>query len=174
MGSPDEPTASVRVGVRTGQQAPGGRSSGWMESYGFQALRVLPSTCRQEFSWTVFPQPLWEFRFSLQKEHACSAFSVKRRRRLISPESRTSQEFTSEKTAGFQVPLGRLSLVSTGAVQAGFLWGLRTKLALGSRGPQPGPTSGCSVSLGSKGTPVATCLSLQGTSRTFLLGLSKR
>lgn len=155
MGSPDEDTACVRVGVRTGQQAlggGGGHQDGWRVTVFRPCVSFLPPVDRNflgSFFLSLFGNADSLCRRSMLAQH--SAWRL--RRRLISPESRTSQELTSEKRAGFEAPLGRLSLVSTGAVQAGFLWGLRTKLALGSCGPQPGPTPGCSVSLWPHASP---------------------
>lgn len=87
------------------------------------------------------------------------------RRRLISLESRTSQELTSEKRAGLEAPSGPAQPHQHWSRQAGFLWGLGTKLALGSCGPQPGPTPGCSVSLWPHASPP------QAASRTFFPGV---
>lgn len=164
MGSPDEDTACVRVGVRTGQQALGGRSSGWMESYSFQALRVLPSACRQEFSQIVFSEPLRECRFSLQKEHACSALSVE-------TQEETDQPQVQDISGAHLREEGWLRGAS-GPAQPHQHWSHTGRLSVGSenkagsrqlRAPAwPHPWVLC--------VPVATCLSPQATSRTFFPG----
>lgn len=144
-----------------------------MECCGFHDLCVLPSTCRQEFSRIVLSQPLWERRFSLQKEHVCSALSVETRRRLIRPESRTSQGLMPEKRAGFQAPLER-----SGPAQTRQHWSLTGRLSVGSetragfwqtRAPAQ-PTPWCSGPRAAR-SPLWPHASLQGASRTFFPGV---
>lgn len=74
----------------------------------FSGLACLASfRLRQGIFLDRFFQPLWEYRFSLQKEHALLSTSVETQEETDQPsESRTSQELTSEKRAGFEAPSG--------------------------------------------------------------------